>query len=105
MQITLSQLKEIAKAGYGYVWDAMPEWNKARDFISHPNNTVYRLTLARITYKSDCEYSCDAFELTDKTFFSLIVGEKYIQLKPIPQYYFNHLSAIRKMEELGLIEK
>lgn len=107
MQITLSQLKEIAKAGYGYVWDSFPEWNDANDFVSGSSSTIYRLTVAEITYISEDEYSCDSVELVDKTFFTLIVGKlsHYVQLKPIPQYYFNHLAAIRKMEELGLIEK
>lgn len=107
MNITLQQLKEIAKAGYGYVWDAFSEWNDAKDFVSGSSNTIYKLTTAEITYISEDEYSCDLFELRDKTFFTLIIGKlsNYIQIKPIPQYYFNHLAAIRKMEEFGLIEK
>lgn len=87
MQITLSQLKEIAKAGYErssvynkkLIDECSIEWDDTISLLLYPKDMIAILHIE--IYSASCVY-IDA-----------------------NGYYFNHLAAIRKMEELGLIEK
>lgn len=83
MQITLEQLKEIAKAGYvsGKTYDII-------DFAyMGVGNCLYSLYI-------------DGMQMD---LFTLEYRKEYIEF--IADSPFNHLAAIRKMEELGLIPK
>lgn len=83
MTINLEQLKEIAKAGYG----------KSSMII-----TIDKATDIDIT---DSEYTLlnkDGIQI-----FSVFIGSNHVSFAET--FFFNHLAAIRKMEELGLIEK
>lgn len=86
MQIILDQLKEIAKAGYG-------------EFVT---NTMWS--------DSDFSYDLENFryviKYANEPIFMLWCNHKMDYLYfDSSRTVFNHLAAIRKMEELGLIEK
>lgn len=86
MNITLQQLKEIAKAGYGeFITDTM-------------------LSDSELTY--DAENFRYVIKYANEPVFMLWCNHKmdYLYLDSF-RTVFNHLAAIRKMEELGLIEK
>lgn len=83
MNITLDQLKEIAKAGSGENTHAAT-WVDYADYKAHPENWC-------LEYRNN--------ELLSVT----IIGD-YVNVNSGNQY-FNTLAAIRKMEELGIIEK
>ncbi|MFT3994815.1 MAG: hypothetical protein QM660_10935 [Dysgonomonas sp.] len=99
MQITLEQLKEIAKAGYE---ECQPE------IVSRLLDTDYELNLLNSgkLYILECE--CTELNIIGKNYES-IIGLRYVSpiFVEVRGYYsqFNSLAAIRKMEELGLIEK
>lgn len=89
MNITLDQLKEIAKAGYGsnrcekmdfrFVDQKVLEY---KDYILLDQHCLQWYNYLKIRVRSNVNFSI--IDVSDN---------------------FNHLSAIRKMEELGLIEK
>ncbi len=83
MNITQSELKEIAKAGYGNC--------KTSEFIEYSYMSV-----------GNCLYSLyiDGMQMD---LFTLEYRKGYVEF--ISDSPFNHLAAIRKMEELGLIER
>lgn len=88
MQITLEQLKEIAKAGYQdngiFVGDNAAMNSK---IYSGNNETEYAL-----------------IDRSENILVVSVISDDYIDIDS-RGFSFNHLAAIRKMEELGLIEK
>lgn len=84
MQITLSQLKEIAKAGYAtscvynkLIDECSIEWDDTISILLYPKDMIEILHI----------------EMNKSSYVCLNAdGDN-----------FNHLAAIRKMEELGLI--
>lgn len=83
MTINLEQLKEIAKAGYAK---------------SSMTRTIDKANYMDVT---DSEYTLlnkDGIQI-----FSVFVCNNHVSFAET--FFFNHLAAIRKMEELGLIEK
>lgn len=87
MQITLSQLKEIAKAGY-------ESNNSYSNFIDKCDSLE----------EDDSEYQLYDSNCNCRSIFSLFYpNKKFVSFDA--EWPFNHLAAIRKMEELGLIEK
>lgn len=86
MQITLSQLKEIAKAGYGSI-------SLGRNLLRHSS------------VDSGGRYTHTLTDNSGAIIMQLITGLKYASIPISFTSNFNHLAAIRKMEELGLIDK
>lgn len=89
MSITLDQLKEIAKAGY--------------------RDNPYLLSLIDDSNSTERERPYDnEIELynveTSETLLVLRISDNLVYLGS-EEFIFNHLAAIRKMEELGIIEK
>lgn len=83
MQITLDQLKEIAKAGY--------------------EDEAYIEIIDRSTMNIDNSYR---YSLHHEYYeFVMNYAPKIGYVMFYPNDHFNALAAIRKMEELGLIEK
>lgn len=83
MQITLSQLKEIAKAGYA--------------------KSSLKITIDKATDMDDNDSEYTLLNKDGIPIFSVFVGNNHVSFAET--FFFNHLAAIRKMEELGLIEK
>lgn len=80
MNITLDQLKEIAKAGYNRHPSILLDIEN--NSIAINNNTIH----------------------TDSILLCVIKQDDFIHIQATDTK-FNHLAAIRKMEELGIIEK
>lgn len=93
MQITLSQLKEIAKAGYK---ESKVMFHKLDEFEFCPS------VMAKIQ-------DCHVYYVDKNGYSRTILRILYRDKKTVSIYEntrtFNTIAAIRKMEELGLIEK
>lgn len=90
MKITLDQLKEIAKAGYG---GTLSNFKMEGTYFEEGH-------LSRILKDGDCNY---IFQIYHTNAFNAD-NQWYIRFDKTSKS-FNHLAAIRKMEELGLIPK
>lgn len=86
MQITLQQLKEIAKAGCES--ELLGKGLHIHQSVDYEWRNVYTL-----------------IDYSGAVILKLIVGFEHVSIPVIFTSNFNHLAAIRKMEELGLIEK
>lgn len=99
MNITLDQLKEIAKAGYvGMPYPVTKELTESIDECSiYISKTIYDGTLFRL-HKKGCLIPSYILDV-------VICGISKVYFNTPRAFSFNHLAAIRKMEELGIIEK
>lgn len=86
MQITLQKLKEIAKAGYE--GELPGKGLNVNQSVDYEYRNVYTL-----------------LDYSGAIILKLVVGFKHVSIPVLFTSNFNHLAAIRKMEELGLIEK
>lgn len=108
MNITLDQLKEIAKAGYGVkklIWcDYDAEGTDIIILEERSDYCVYKLRASMLSLlppKTTIGWStCFSIHISKDKGLVNLYSSNYPTLTP-----FNHLTAIRKMEELGLIEK
>lgn len=93
MNINLQQLKEIAKAGYG---GELRNKDWQAEYITDAKNESNG-SILKYRYISNGQSD-------EYTAFGVFVMTDYVRFV-CTSPYFNHLAAIRKMEELGLIEK
>ena len=114
MNITLDQLKEIAKAGYGGVdEDYNPLRCKVMNVCNYPSYGVCEFVMKEYVDSSPLSIMTIHYNLlrfrNDTHLLPLIVKANTQFIKEsscvYPDNRFNHLAAIRKMEELGIIEK
>lgn len=113
MQITLQQLKEIAKAGYG---DGVLSSNifnleSSYIFVENENESFIRYILRSKYLFNIWMHRPDGYLDSDYSYEKVLeieIADGYVNITTCQLYVsskFNHLAAIRKMEELGLIEK
>lgn len=114
MNITLEQLKEIANAGYGGIDKGYnPTDCKVANVCNYPNLGLCELVLKDYVDSSPKSIMTIHYNLLrfrhDYHYIPLIIKAKTQFIKEsscvYPDNRFCSLAAIRKMEELGLIEK